>query len=111
MRSILESCQPRPDIVTGAFNPEIFTANLGQVIDFYRGRPAIIHSLYTDGDQFFKDATYPTENLKLILADVLAVYRGITVSRPSIDLKRAFIKFWSACVVPDKLMVTRESGK
>jgi hypothetical protein len=71
MQSILESCHPRPDIITGSFNPEIFTANLGQVIDFYRGKPAIIHSLYTDGEQFFKDATYPTENLKLVLADVL----------------------------------------
>lgn len=76
MRSILESCQPRPDIITGAFNPEIFTANLGQVIDFYRDKPAIIHSLYTDGDQFFRDATYPTENLKVILADVFGRLSG-----------------------------------
>lgn len=76
MRSILESCQPRPDIITGAFNPERFTANLGQVIDFYRDKPAIIHSLYTDGEQFFRDATYPTENLKLVLADVFGRLSG-----------------------------------
>jgi len=76
MRSILESCQARPDIITGTFNPEIFTANLGQVIDFYRGKPSIIHSLYTDGRQFFQDATYPTDNLRLILADVLGRLSG-----------------------------------
>jgi len=90
--SILESCRPRLDIVTGAFNPEIFTANLGQVFDFYRGRPAIIHSLYTDGDQFFKDATYPTENLKLILADVFGRLSGDN-SLPAIHrLETAFYK-------------------
>jgi hypothetical protein len=76
MRSILESCQPRPDIITGTFNPEIFTANLGQVIDFYRGKPAIIHSLYTDGEQFFRDATYPTDNLKLVLTDAFGRLSG-----------------------------------
>jgi len=29
MQSILETCQPRSDILTGSFNPEIFTASLG----------------------------------------------------------------------------------
>jgi hypothetical protein len=36
MHSILEACQPRPNILTGSFNPEIFTANISQVFDSYR---------------------------------------------------------------------------
>jgi hypothetical protein len=32
MRSILETCHPRPDIQTGSFNPEIFTASLSLAI-------------------------------------------------------------------------------
>ena len=38
MQSMLETCQPRSDILTGSFNPEIFTASLSQVMDYYRGR-------------------------------------------------------------------------
>lgn len=76
MRSILQTCKPRHDILTGTFNPEIFTANLSQVMDSYRGKSSIIHSLYTDARQFFKDATYPTESLKMILADVLGRLAG-----------------------------------
>ena len=76
MQSILSTCTPRKDILEGTFNPEIFTASLSQVMDFYRGKPGIIHSLYTDGEQFFNDATYPTENLKLILADVFGRLSG-----------------------------------
>jgi hypothetical protein len=37
MKSILETCTPRPDFIKGTFNPEIFTASLSQVIDHYRG--------------------------------------------------------------------------
>jgi hypothetical protein len=48
MRSILETCHPRPDIQTGSFNPEIFTASLSQVVDCYRGRTTPTHTLYTD---------------------------------------------------------------
>ncbi|WP_197453186.1 hypothetical protein [Rosistilla oblonga] len=37
MSSILQTCQPRPDLLTGSFNPEVFTAVLSQVLGFYRG--------------------------------------------------------------------------
>jgi hypothetical protein len=47
VRSILETCRPRADILGGTFNPEIFTASLSQVLDFYRGKKTVIHNLYT----------------------------------------------------------------
>ena len=34
MKSILNSCEPRPDIIAGTFNPEIFTASLSEVFRF-----------------------------------------------------------------------------
>lgn len=34
MKSVLETCKPRPEILAGTFNPEVFTASLGPIIDF-----------------------------------------------------------------------------
>ncbi|MDM8523907.1 DUF499 domain-containing protein [Desulfococcaceae bacterium HSG8] len=76
MKSIVEICIPREDITAGTFNPEIFTANLSQVISCYNGRTTIAHSLYIDGAQFFQDATYPTEGLRRILSDVFGRLSG-----------------------------------
>lgn len=76
MRTIMEACQPRGDILQGTCNPEIFTASLSQVMDCYRGRSSISHSLYTDGEQFFSQGTYATEGLRLVLADVFGRVMG-----------------------------------
>lgn len=76
MRSIVEACQPRSDILTGSFNLEIFTASLSQVMDCYRGQATPIHPLYTDAEQFFRQATYPTEGLCMTLAEVFGRLAG-----------------------------------
>jgi predicted AAA+ superfamily ATPase len=76
MQSILETCQPLSDIITGSFNPEIFTASLSQVMDCYRGRATPTHALYTDAEQFFRDATYPTEGLRMALTEVFGRLAG-----------------------------------
>ncbi len=90
MKSIIETCLPRNDIIAGTFNPEIFTASLSQVINSYKGRASLAHALYTDGDQFFRDATYPTEGLRRILSDVFGRLSGET-SLPAIHrLETAF---------------------
>ncbi len=57
MKSILNSCDPRSDIISGAFNPEIFTASLSEVFRFYSGRGTGINAIYTDAEQFFKEGT------------------------------------------------------
>ncbi|MGQ4809800.1 hypothetical protein NKDENANG_03233 [Candidatus Entotheonellaceae bacterium PAL068K] len=90
MQSILKTCQPRPDILTGSFNPEIFTASLSQVMDGYRGRAAPIHNLYTEAESFFRDATYPTEGLRLALTDVFGRLAGDHTVPASHRLETAF---------------------
>jgi|SRR5215475_7279338 len=76
MLPIQHTCQPRQDILQGSFNPEIFPASLSQVVDHYRGKPAITHALYTDAEQFFREATYPTEGLRMVLTDVFSRLAG-----------------------------------
>jgi predicted AAA+ superfamily ATPase len=76
MLPIQDTCQPRPDILQGSFNPEIFTASLSQVMDHYHGKPAATHALYTDAEAFFRQATYPTEGLRMLLTDVLSRLAG-----------------------------------
>jgi hypothetical protein len=76
MQSIVEACSPRRDILEGTFNPEIFTASLSQVMNAYRGEASIAHRLYTDAEQFFGDGTYPTEGLRMVLADVFGRLAG-----------------------------------
>ncbi|MFZ4440581.1 MAG: ATP-binding protein [Syntrophales bacterium] len=90
MMSVIRTCQPRQDILSGTFNPEIFTASLSQVMETYRGKTGVIHNLYTDADQFFRDATYPTEGLRLVLADAFGRLSG-DHSLPSVHrLETAF---------------------
>jgi hypothetical protein len=76
VRSIIETCKPRDDILGGTFNPEIFTASLSQVLDFYRGKKTVIHNLYTDAQQFFTQATYPTDGLRRVLYEVFGRLSG-----------------------------------
>jgi Protein of unknown function (DUF499) len=90
MQSILETCQPRGDLLQGTFNPEIFTASLSQVVDSYRGRASATHSLYTDAQQFFHDATYPTKGLRMALTDVLSRLTGDNSAPASHRLETAF---------------------
>ncbi|GLI35253.1 MAG: hypothetical protein GX433_07630 [Deltaproteobacteria bacterium] len=45
-------------------------------MDCYRGRSSISHDLYTDGEQFFSQGTYPTEGLRLVLTDVFGRIAG-----------------------------------
>ena len=76
MRSILETCQPRHDLLTGAFNPEIFTAVLSQVLEYYRGNTNITQNIYTDAEAFFTAATYSTQGMKSVLNDVFGRLAG-----------------------------------
>ncbi len=73
---VLKACRPREDIIKGHFNPEIFTASLSEVLDYYRSGSARINSIYTDAQQFFKEATYPTDGLKAVLSEVFLRLKG-----------------------------------
>ena len=43
---------PRRGILQGTFNPEVFTAALGPVMQFYRSGSGAIDSIYTDAEAF-----------------------------------------------------------
>ena len=76
MKPILQSCKPRQDLLTGSFNPEIFTAVLSQVLEFYRGSTSVTQNIYTDAQAFFTEATYPTDGMKTVLAEVFGRLSG-----------------------------------
>ena len=80
---MIETCSPRPSIIQGTFNPEVFTAALGPVIQYYRGQSSAIDAVYTDADIFFREGTYPTEGLKQTLSSVFRRLSG-DMSAPSI---------------------------
>ena len=74
--NILTACEPRQDILAGTFNPEIFTASLSQILQFYAGQGAGLHPMYTDAELFFRETTYPTDGLKMVLSEVFARLSG-----------------------------------
>ena len=76
MQKITDTCQPRQDILTGTFNPEIFTASLAEVIRFYQENRQGIHPVYTDAIQFFSEGTYATDGFKMVLNEVFARLAG-----------------------------------
>lgn len=76
MKPVLETCKPRPEILAGTFNPEVFTASLGPIIDYYRSGKGVIDSIYTSAENFFREATYPTQGLRLTLTEVFGRIAG-----------------------------------
>ncbi|MEA3641823.1 MAG: DUF499 domain-containing protein [Lamprobacter sp.] len=93
MQDVLSTCQPRPEILAGTFNPEIFTARLSRVLtDYAKGQAREgADSLYSDPVAFFRDATYPTQGLCSILDNVLGRLNQGDLSRPAIQrLDEAF---------------------
>lgn len=77
MRSVLEACVPRQELLTGTFNPEVFTPSLEPIIQYYRGSSsAAIDTVYTDPRLFFTEATYPTIGLKQVLEGVFGRIAG-----------------------------------
>lgn len=76
MQPIINTCEPRKDILAGTFNPEIFTASLTEVIRFYQTDQQGVHQIYTDAEQFFSQGTYATDGMKTVLNEVFARLAG-----------------------------------
>lgn len=70
MKSVIESCQPRSSILKGTFNPEVFTASLGAVMDHYQSGSSTADTIYTNAETFFRDATYPTQGMRDLIPSV-----------------------------------------
>jgi len=76
VKSVRETCQPRPEILAGTFNPEVFTASLSPIIEYYRTGRGVIDSIYTNAELFFREATYPTQGLRMTLSEVFSRVAG-----------------------------------
>jgi len=76
IKAIMETCEPRQDILRGTFNPEIFTASISEVLRYYNGHSSEMHPMYTDAQQFFQETTYPTDGLKMVIFEVFARLAG-----------------------------------
>lgn len=73
MNGIKHYCNPREDLLKGTFNPEIFTPSLSAVLSKYAGEGKT-ETIYTDGELFFKEATYPSDRLAQVTK---AVFRRL----------------------------------
>jgi len=84
MRPVFETCQPRPEVLSGELKEEIFAARLKDVID------GTAEDVYQDPACFF-DNTYPTEGLRLLLNEALGRLTGLQpANNPVIRLETAF---------------------
>lgn len=84
MRTIFESCAPRPEVLKGELREDIFAARLADVI---RGDA---DDVYQKPANFF-DNTYPTEGLKILLDEALGRLTGIKPANNAIvRLETAF---------------------
>jgi len=78
MRSVLEACIPRQELLTGTFNPDVFTPSLEPIIRSYRRPSSAVGAatVYTDPYLFFTEATYPTMGLRQVLEEVFGRIAG-----------------------------------
>ena len=84
MRTIFESCEPRPEVLSGELKEEIFAARLKDVID---GKA---EDVYQKPDVFF-DNSYPTAGFRLLLQEALGRLTGLQpTNNPVIRLETAF---------------------
>jgi len=90
MKSILNSCEPRSDIIAGTFNPEIFTASLSEVFRFYSGQGTGINAIYTDAEQFFREGTYTTDGMRMVISEVFNRLSGDNTAPAIHRLETAF---------------------
>ena len=90
MKSILNSCEPRSDIIAGTFNPEIFTASLSEVFRFYSGQGTGINAIYTDAEQFFREGTYATDGMRMVISEVFSRLSGDNTAPAIHRLETAF---------------------
>jgi predicted AAA+ superfamily ATPase len=86
---VLKACQPRKDLLSGSINLEIFTASLSQVANHYKGQ-GTGHPIYTDAKTFFAEGTHFTENMQMVLRDVVSRLKGDTTASALKRLETGF---------------------
>ncbi len=72
LRSIRETCQPRPDVLTGGMSDSQFAAQLDKVVRDSGGG----YEVYSEPDRFF-ELTYPTSGLRELLGRTFGRLAGV----------------------------------
>lgn len=84
MRSIFETCTPRPEVLTGDLRDEMFAAKLKDVLE------GTADPVYQDPARFFEN-TFPTDGLKTLLREVAGRLSGESPSfSPFVRLETSF---------------------
>ena len=84
MNTIFGSCTPRPEVLEGELRDDLFAARLKDVIE------GTADPVYQDPTVFF-DNTFPTEGLRVLLAEALGRATGLkSASNAVIRLETAF---------------------
>ncbi|MCX2727443.1 DUF499 domain-containing protein [Thermomicrobium sp. 4228-Ro] len=84
MRSLYETCEPRPEVLQGELREELFAARLKDVLD------GVADPVYQDPERFFEN-TYPTEGLRTLLREVLGRLTGRNpAANPIVRLETPF---------------------
>ena len=85
MKTIFDTCTPRPEVLAGELPDSIFAADLWDVVCCKSGT----HPDYLDPVRFFK-GTYPTENIKLLVREVTERLAGVAGGTPVFRLETGF---------------------
>jgi hypothetical protein len=83
LSSVLNTCTPRDEILSGELSLDLFAAKLKLVVDGNAPR------IYQQPDLFFAN-TFPTDGLKTLLAEVFGRLGGKAVGSPVIRLETSF---------------------
>jgi hypothetical protein len=83
LQSILKTCQPREEILSGELSLDLFAAKLKLVVDGQAPK------IYQQPDLFFAN-TFPTHGLKTLIAEVFGRLGGRAVGSPVIRLETSF---------------------
>ena len=84
MKTIYETCQPRPDVLTGDLREDMFAAKLKAVMD------KVADPVYQEPAKFWRN-TFPTEGMKALIQEVMGRLSGAKpTNSPFIRLETSF---------------------
>jgi len=84
MKTVFDTCEPRPEVLKGELKEDIFAARLKKVID------GDAEEVYQDPDRFFQN-TFVTEGLRQLLTEALGRLTGRQpANNPFVRLETAF---------------------
>ena len=83
LSTVFDTCVPKPEVLAGELPDAIFAADLWAVVT------ANAHQDYLDPNRFFA-GTYPTDNLKVLVKDIVERLAGSEGATPIFKLETGF---------------------